>query len=80
MISSGACYRGCKAEPIVYELTNRRDIVRDILKAHVPEDKWEHTGTRIQGFKNGYGTVSSLSLPDRIPLYKPLTPQITAWY
>lgn len=33
------------------------DIVKDILKAHVPEDKWEHTGSRIQGFRNGYGTV-----------------------
>lgn len=36
------------------------DIVKDILKAHVPEDKWESTGNRIQGFRNGYGTVSSL--------------------
>ena len=34
------------------------DIVRDILKAHVPEDKWEHTGNRIKGFRGGYGTVS----------------------
>ena len=34
------------------------DIVKDILKVHVPEDKWEHTGQRIQGFRNGYGTVS----------------------
>lgn len=35
------------------------DIVKDILKVHVPEDKWEHTGQRIQGFRNAYGTVSS---------------------
>jgi len=33
------------------------DIVRDILKAHVPEDKWEHTGQRIEGFRKAYGTV-----------------------
>merc|ERR1711915_204603 len=37
------------------------DIVRDILKAHVPEDKWEHTGNRIKGFRGGYGTVSPFS-------------------
>lgn len=37
------------------------DIVRDILKAHVPEDKWEHTGNRIKGFRGGYGTVSAFS-------------------
>lgn len=36
------------------------DVVRDILKAHVPEDKWEHTGQRIQGFKNAYGSVSTV--------------------
>ncbi len=35
------------------------DIVRDILKAHVPEDKWEHTGQRIEGFRKAYGTVSN---------------------
>ena len=34
------------------------DIVKDILKVHVPEDKWEYTGQRIQGFRNAYGTVS----------------------
>ena len=34
------------------------DVVRDILKAHVPEDKWEYTGNRIAGFRNAYGTVS----------------------
>lgn len=34
------------------------DIVRDILKAIVPEDKWESTGNRIAGFRAGYGTVS----------------------
>ncbi|KAK0252144.1 putative nitroreductase [Friedmanniomyces endolithicus] len=33
------------------------DIVRDILKAHVPEDKWEHTGQRIEGFRKAYGTA-----------------------
>ena len=33
-------------------------IVTDILKVHVPEDKWEHTGQRLGGFSGGYGTVS----------------------
>lgn len=32
-------------------------VVTDILKVHVPEDKWEHTGQRLDGFKNAYGTV-----------------------
>jgi predicted oxidoreductase (fatty acid repression mutant protein) len=34
------------------------DIVRDVLKAIVPESQWEHTGGRIAGFRAGYGTVS----------------------
>ena len=34
------------------------DIVRDALKAIVPEDKWESTANRIGGFRAGYGTVS----------------------
>lgn len=34
------------------------DVVGDILKAIVPEGQWEHTSQRIQGFRNGYGTVS----------------------
>jgi predicted oxidoreductase (fatty acid repression mutant protein) len=34
------------------------DIVRDALKAIVPEDKWEPTAGRIAGFRAGYGTVS----------------------
>lgn len=34
------------------------DIVRDILKAMVPEDKFEATAARIGGFRAGYGTVS----------------------
>jgi predicted oxidoreductase (fatty acid repression mutant protein) len=33
------------------------DIVRDALKAIVPEDKWEPTAGRIAGFRAGYGTV-----------------------
>lgn len=45
------------------------DIVRDILKAIVPEDKWESTGNRIAGFRAGYGTVSVQSAdPKTIPL------------
>jgi predicted oxidoreductase (fatty acid repression mutant protein) len=42
------------------------DIVRDALKAIVPEDKWESTGNRIAGFRAGYGTVSfsNISLPN----------------
>lgn len=39
------------------------DIVRDILKTIVPEDKWEQTGNRIAMFKNAYGTVRLLSIP-----------------
>ena len=39
------------------------DIVRDVLKAIVPEAQWEHTGSRIAGFRAGYGTVSLLSKP-----------------
>lgn len=35
------------------------DIVRDILKGIVPEDKWEHTGNRIAMFRAAYGSVSS---------------------
>ncbi|GAB7331414.1 hypothetical protein MBLNU13_g02836t1 [Cladosporium sp. NU13] len=33
------------------------DIVRDVLKAIVPEAQWEHTGNRIAGFRAGYGTI-----------------------
>ena len=40
------------------------DIVRDILKGIVPEENWEHTGNRVAGFRNAYGTVSIL--PPRI--------------
>lgn len=35
------------------------DVVRDVLKAIVPESAWEHTGARIEGFRAGYGTVST---------------------
>lgn len=34
-------------------------IVEDILKTIVPADSWEHTAQRINGFKGGYGSVSS---------------------
>ena len=37
------------------------DIVTEILKVHVPEDKWEHTGSRLAGFRAGDGTVGLLS-------------------
>lgn len=45
------------------------DIVTDVLKSIVPEDKWESTAGRLAGFKGGYGTVSSLvySSPPRSP-------------
>lgn len=33
------------------------DIVRDVLKAIVPEDQWESTGGRIAGFRAAYGSV-----------------------
>lgn len=32
-------------------------IVEDVLRAHVPAEKWEHTGQRIAMFKGAYGTV-----------------------
>jgi predicted oxidoreductase (fatty acid repression mutant protein) len=38
------------------------DIVTDVLKSIVPEDKWEGTAGRLAGFKGGYGTVSQTSL------------------
>jgi hypothetical protein len=43
------------------------DIVRDILKAIVPEAQWEHTGNRIAGFRGGYGTVSAAVSASLIP-------------
>lgn len=33
------------------------DIVTGILKAHVPEDKWDHTKQRMDMFSGAYGTV-----------------------
>ena len=33
------------------------DIVSTILKVHVPEDKWEHTASRMKMFADAYGTV-----------------------
>ena len=33
------------------------NIVTEILKVHVPEDKWEHTGQRLTMFQGAYGTV-----------------------
>jgi predicted oxidoreductase (fatty acid repression mutant protein) len=39
--------------------------VRDILKAIVPEAQWEHTGSRIEGFRAGYGTVSAVLQPTK---------------
>lgn len=39
------------------EHTKFWDIVTDILKTLVPEDAWEHTGQRLSGFQNAYGTV-----------------------
>ena len=35
------------------------DVVTEILKAHVPEEKWGHTGDRMKGFRDAYGSVSS---------------------
>lgn len=37
------------------------EIVTGILKAHVPEDKWEHTKGRMDMFKGAYGTVCSIT-------------------
>ena len=36
------------------------DIVIDILKAQLPADKWESTGQKLNGFRGGYGTVSTV--------------------
>ena len=38
--------------------------LQDILKAIVPEDKWEHTANRIAMFSGAYGTVRSRHPPD----------------
>jgi len=35
------------------------DILTTILKVHVPEDKWEHTASRMKMFADAYGTVRS---------------------
>ncbi|TKA63297.1 hypothetical protein B0A55_10379 [Friedmanniomyces simplex] len=58
------------------------DIVKDILKAHVPEEQWEHTGARIQGFRNGYGTALFYedpapikALQSKLPAYADKFPQ-----
>ncbi|KAK5136717.1 hypothetical protein LTR08_002370 [Meristemomyces frigidus] len=42
------------------------DIVTEILKVHVPEAKWEHTGQRLKGFKNAYGTILFYEDPEPI--------------
>ncbi|KAF2721148.1 Nitroreductase [Polychaeton citri CBS 116435] len=41
-------------------------IVEDILKVHVPADKWEHTANRLAGFKGGYGTILFYEDPEPI--------------
>ncbi|KAK3717608.1 putative nitroreductase [Vermiconidia calcicola] len=58
------------------------DIVRDVLKTIVPEDKWEHTGNRIAGFRNAYGTAlfyedpaSIRKLQEQYPSYTEKFPQ-----
>ena len=38
------------------------NVVTEILKAHVPEDKWEHTEQRLAGFSGAYGTVRIFDL------------------
>jgi predicted oxidoreductase (fatty acid repression mutant protein) len=47
------------------------DVVRDVLKAIVPEAQWEHTGSRIEGFRAGYGTVSTFLQPTKSPATTP---------
>ncbi|KAK4950771.1 putative nitroreductase [Elasticomyces elasticus] len=42
------------------------DIVGDILKNIVPEDKWESTNGRIQGFRKAYGTALFYEDPEPI--------------
>lgn len=41
------------------EHTKFWNIVEEILKGIVPENSWDHTAQRINGFKNGYGSVSA---------------------
>ncbi|KAF2163330.1 hypothetical protein M409DRAFT_26367 [Zasmidium cellare ATCC 36951] len=42
------------------------DIVTAILKAHVPESKWEHTRQRMEGFSGAYGTILFYEDPEPI--------------
>ncbi|KAF7186702.1 Fatty acid repression mutant protein 2 [Pseudocercospora fuligena] len=42
------------------------DVVTTILKAHVPEAKWEHTGQRMDMFKGAYGTILFYEDPEPI--------------
>ncbi|KAK4561344.1 putative nitroreductase [Recurvomyces mirabilis] len=50
-------------------------IVTDILKAHVPEDKWEHTGQRLGGFSGGYGTALFYEAPEPVKKLQTNFPQ-----
>ncbi|EME83942.1 uncharacterized protein MYCFIDRAFT_210737 [Pseudocercospora fijiensis CIRAD86] len=42
------------------------DVVTTILKAHVPEDKWEHTGQRMEMFQGAYGTILFYEDPEPV--------------
>ena len=59
----------CQSARLVVLLKGEHDkfwgIVETILKAHVPEDKWEHTGNRLAMFKDAYGTVSKCAAYER---------------
>lgn len=41
-------------------------VVSDVLKAHVPEDKWEHTKQRMDMFSGAYGTILFYEDPNPI--------------
>jgi len=51
------------------------DTTTAILKAHVPEDKWEHTGQRMDMFKAAYGTVLFYEDPEPIKALQSKFPQ-----
>ncbi|KAK5170273.1 putative nitroreductase [Saxophila tyrrhenica] len=57
------------------EHTKFWQIVMDILKGIVPEDSWEHTGNRLNGFMNAYGTVLFYEDPAAIHALQKQYPQ-----
>ncbi|KAF2857354.1 nitroreductase family protein [Piedraia hortae CBS 480.64] len=48
---------------------------RDILKSVVPEDKWEYTRARVQGFNDAFGTVLFYEDPEPVKMLQSKFPQ-----